>query len=412
MKQRLLPDDLLRELARTHGTPLWIYDAATIRARIASLSGFDIVRYAQKANPNLAILRLVRASGARVDAVSAGEIERALAAGFTPEEIVFTADLFDRAALALIARHGIAVNLGSADMLEPYAALRSRAAVTLRVNPGFGHGHGRKVNTGGETSKHGIWHEDLPEVVRHAATLGLAIEGLHVHIGSGSDFENLARVTRAVAELAQHAGGALHTLSAGGGLPVPYREHEPTFDVARFTRCWREAHAEIERVLGRPIGLEVEPGRYLVAEAGLLLTEVRSVKQSGRIEYVLVDAGFHTLVRPAMYGAWHEITVVGSASDAPLSAKVVAGPLCESGDVFTQGADGQLEPRDLPSMSVGDLVCLHDAGAYGAAMSSNYNSQPLAAEVLVDGNRTALVRRRQTIDDILALERPPFPEIP
>lgn len=400
MKPRILPDAQLADLAREHGTPLYVYDAGIVRARIAELSGFDAIRYAQKANSSGAILALLRREGVLVDAVSAGEIARASKAGYLDAEIAFTADLFDRAAIAMLREHPVPVNVGSPDMVEQYAKLELGREIVLRVNPGFGHGHDRRVNTGGDQSKHGIWHEDLPAVVARARSLGLEVTGLHTHTGSGSDLENLTRTCAAMIGFARTVGAGLKTVSAGGGLPIPYRAGEPRFDVARFTAAWREAKAGIESEIGREIRLEVEPGRYLVAEAGALLTEVRGTKRQGEIEFVLVDAGFHNLVRPALYGAWHEISVVGKPSSARGSPKVVAGPLCESADVFTQDRDGHLVPRSLPDVREGDLVCLHDAGAYAASMASNYNSQPLAAEVLVDGSAVRLVRRRQTMQDL------------
>lgn len=403
MRPAILDDSLLTRLAREHGTPLYVYDAATIEQRVRDLAGFDRVRYAQKANANLAVLRVVRRAGAGVDAVSAGEVERALRAGFDARDVVYTADLFDRAALETIARHRLPVNIGSPFQIEQYAALGAGREITLRVNPGFGHGHGRKVNTGGEASKHGIWHTDLGAVVDRARAAGLKVHALHVHIGSGSDFENLAQVREAVLRLARVVGGDLRTISAGGGLPIPYQDGERPFDVARFVREWAETKRAVERDQGRAIEIEVEPGRYLVAESGVLVTEVRGTKRSGSVDYVFVDAGFHTLLRPAMYGAFHRITAIGGTV-ASAKPRVVAGPLCESGDVLTQREGGEIATQLLPDVDVGNLLCVHDTGAYGMAMASNYNSQPLPAEVLVDGGRAECVRRRQTLDDLLADE--------
>lgn len=407
MKARILDDGLLTRLAREHGTPLWIYDAQIIEARVASLAGFDVVRYAQKANSNLAVLGVLKRCGARLDAVSAGEIARGLAAGFRPGDIMFTADLFDLAALAWIERHNVPVNLGSESMIDQYGERFPERAITLRINPGFGHGHGRKVTTGGEASKHGIWHAHLAAAISRAHRFGLRVAGLHVHIGSGSDFEQLTRVCDVMRRLAPLAGDDLRSISAGGGLPIPYRDGDNEFDVARYREAWLALRADLQGVLGRELSIEVEPGRYLVAEAGALITEVRGTKTSGANDYVLVDAGFNNLIRPAMYGAFHHISAVGRPLDVPGRPQVVAGPLCESADVFTQGPDGVLTPQRLPPLALGDLLCVHDAGAYGASMSSNYNSQPLAAEVLVDRGVARLVRRRQTIDEMLALEREP-----
>jgi diaminopimelate decarboxylase len=409
MKARIFSDALLRELAAKHGTPLYVYDAATIVARAKELQAtrvFDVVRYAQKAGPNLAILRLLRDNGVQVDAVSAGELQRALAAGFAPSEVQFCADLFDRDALALLAQHAFEVNLGSPDMLEQFAQLGRGRRVTLRINPGFGHGHGSKVHTGGEESKHGIWHDDLPAVARRARELGLEVVGLHMHIGSGSDLDNLARVGDALLDCAREVRGTLETISCGGGLPVPYRAQDPRFDVARFAKLWAATRERVDALVGRRVRLEIEPGRFLVAEAGVLVCEVRGRKRSGDTDYVLVDAGFNNLIRPAFYGAYHELSIVGRDRE-PLAPRVVAGPLCESADVFTQGPGGVLDPRPLPDARVGDLLCIHDAGAYAASMASNYNSQLLAAEILVEEDAARVVRARQTFADLLRPEIDP-----
>ncbi|UCH62848.1 MAG: diaminopimelate decarboxylase [Fidelibacterota bacterium] len=403
MKLRSLDDQLLRDLVREHDTPLYVYHADIIRQRIQDLRGFDVIRYAQKANPNLGLLHWLRGLGLKVDTVSAGEVYRALKAGFTKDEIVFTADLFDHSILDILGRHNLHVNLGSPDMIEQYASIRPRQNVTLRINPGFGHGHDQRVNTGGPESKHGIWHEQLPRVLERAAKTGLSVSGIHMHIGSGSDFKHLSRVRQALSTAALMAADTVTTISAGGGLPIPYYPDEPAFDVIRFVQDWQETKSELENTLNRPLSMEVEPGRYLLAEAGLLLTEVRGTKTSGSIDYILVDAGFDNLVRPAMYGAYHHISIIGK-DDQPTAPRVVAGPLCETADMFTQEWGGFVKPRPLPEAQVGDLLCIHDVGAYGASMASNYNARLMAAEVLVEGRSARLVRRRQTFDELIAQE--------
>jgi diaminopimelate decarboxylase len=414
---------LLRELARTHGTPLWVYDADTIRARVARLQAFDTLRFAQKACSNTHVLRLLRSLGVQVDAVSAGEIERALRAGYDARGeqagIVFTADEITAPTLALVAEHGIPVNAGSVDMLAQLgAALGARARghrVWLRINPGFGHGHSRKTNTGGEHSKHGIWVSDLPAAAAAIARHGLDLVGLHMHIGSGVDYGHLAQVcdamVRQVLDMAA-LGVRVRAISAGGGLTIPYRAGEAPVDTAHYFSLWDAARRRIVEALGTPVSLEIEPGRFLVAEAGVMLAEVRATKDMGRNHFVLCDAGFSDLVRPAMYGGYHAISVLGAdparaeagVERAAPRPTVVAGPLCESGDVFTQDAHGVVEARPLLPAAVGDLLVFHDTGAYGASMSSNYNSRPLAAEVLVDGGVPRLVRRRQTVSELIALE--------
>ena len=399
------PAPLLRRLALAHGTPLWVYDAATVRERIAALKPFDVIRYAQKANSNIHLLKLMRGQGVKVDAVSLGEIERALAAGYAVHDIVFTADLFDTATLARVVADGITVNAGSVDMLQQLGALSAGHRVWLRINPGFGHGHSNKTNTGGEHSKHGIWHADLPAALAAITQHGLKLVGLHMHIGSGVDYAHLHQVCQAMVDLVARVPLPIEAISAGGGLSIPYRAGEPRIDTAHYFSLWDAARRQIAQARGHAIELEIEPGRYLVAESGVLLAEVRAVKDMGRKHFVLVDAGFNELMRPAMYGSHHGIEVLAADGvERPVRASVVAGPLCESGDVFTQSDGGVVHTLDLPDAGVGDLLVFHDAGAYGSSMSSNYNSRPLAAEVLVDGESSRLIRRRQTVAELLALE--------
>ena len=400
----------LQSLARQYGTPLWVYDAATIRARIAALKSFDTIRFAQKACSNTHILRLMREQGVKVDSVSRGEVLRAMAAGFTPggDEIVFTADLMDHETLATVVEHKVPVNAGSIDMLRQLGAVSKGHKVWLRINPGFGHGHSNKTNTGGEHSKHGIWHTELGEALAVIRAQGLQLVGLHMHIGSGVDYGHLSEVCGAMVGLVREtkaAGHDLQAISAGGGLSIPYRAGEPVIDTAHYFGLWDAARKEAEALVGHALHLEIEPGRFLVAESGVLLSEVRATKQAGANHFVLVDAGFSELMRPAMYGSFHAMTVIAAdGGPRPERDSVVAGPLCESGDVFTQEDGGVVAPRLLPAAEVGDLLVIHDTGAYGASMSSNYNSRPLAAEVLVDGGANRLIRRRQTVEELLALE--------
>ncbi|MFM0560191.1 diaminopimelate decarboxylase [Paraburkholderia sediminicola] len=402
----------LVELAHQYGTPLWVYDADVIRQRIAELRSFDVIRYAQKACSNVHILKLMRDEGAMVDAVSLGEIARSLAAGFTPdgdpEGVVFTADLVDHATLASVIEHRITVNAGSLDMLERIGQHAPHGhRVWLRINPGFGHGHSNKTNTGGEHSKHGIWLDDVPLAIAMVRRHGLKLVGLHMHIGSGVDYTHLSRVCDAMVETVQGLGHDIEAISAGGGLSVPYSEGEPRIDVEHYFCLWDAARRKIEAHLGHRVRLEIEPGRFLVAEAGVLVAEVHALSRRPNRQFALVDAGFNDLVRPSFYGSHHEMTVVkgnGMPSEAPAGSFAVAGPLCEAGDVFTQEAGGVVTSRSVPAPEVGDFVVFRDAGAYGASMSSNYNSRPLVPEVLLENGTPRLIRRRQTIEELIALE--------
>ena len=401
---------LLKRLVQEYGTPLYAYDAELIRQRIEDLRAFDVVRFAQKACSNVHILRLMRAEGALVDAVSSGELERAVRAGYTGEGdrpgVVYTADIVTEAALDRIVELDVPLNAGSADAVQQIGRRDPGHRIWLRVNPGFGHGHSRKTNTGGEWSKHGIWHEYLDEAVRYIEKYKLDLQGLHMHIGSGTDFNHLKRVCEAMVAQVQGLGLDLRAISAGGGLPIPYRD-EASFDTDGLFRLWDFARKRIEAVLDHAVSLEIEPGRYLVGEAGFMVAEVRATKRMGPNRFLLVDAGFDNLMRPTMYGSYHAISVFSSDGElarGPTEPTVVAGPLCESGDVFTQEEGGVVVPRELPAARVGDLVVFHDAGAYAASMASNYNSRPLAPELLIDGERIQRIRRRQTIDDLLSLE--------
>jgi diaminopimelate decarboxylase len=304
----------------------------------------------------------------------------------------------------------IPVNAGSADMLEQLGRRHPGHRVWLRVNPGFGHGHSRKTNTGGEHSKHGIWHADLPQALARAARAGLRVGCIHVHIGSGVDMAHLARVAEAAVGFARLAGPQVTALSAGGGLPTPYREGDSEVDVDAYFEIWDAERRRLAAELGHPVRLEIEPGRYLVAESGTLLTEIRAVKRVGGHTFYLVDAGFNNLPRPVLYGAYHPMAVVpatGETRERPLREVVVGGPLCESGDIFTQDEGGVVRTERLPEARVGDFLAIGCAGAYGAAMGSNYNGKPLAGEVLIARGKPHLVRARQSLDDLIRGESIP-----
>ncbi|HQB64363.1 MAG TPA: diaminopimelate decarboxylase, partial [Fibrobacteraceae bacterium] len=404
MSDHFIPESVFQRGAESFGTPFWLYDRETIEARVREVKVFDVVRYAQKACSNLSILSLMRKLGVVVDAVSAGEIVRALRAGYQggvgkqTSQIVYTADIFDADALALVKEHHLAVNIGSPDMIQQLADYGVRTELMLRVNPGFGHGHSRKTNTGGDLSKHGVWHEQIKDCIKLAQKNGMWITGLHMHIGSGSDFGHLAQVCDAMFDAARLLGGHLKTISAGGGLPVSYHENEKNdrIDINAYYKLWDNTRKRIEQSVGHSVSLEVEPGRYLIAESGFLVSEIRAVKKQGTNTFYLVNAGFTDLVRPSFYGSYHEISVIAK-DHRPLSERqqvIVGGPLCESGDVFTQEEGGFVVSRELPVAQVGDLLVLHDVGAYGSAMSSNYNSRLLAAEILYSKGSLEVIRER------------------
>ncbi|MDO4585984.1 MAG: diaminopimelate decarboxylase [Planctomycetia bacterium] len=406
----------VKELAQEFGTPLFVYDAASIKQRLADLASFDIVRYAQKACSNIAILKLLRENGAVIDAVSAMEIKRALAAGYSvepeaegkPYPIVYTADIFDKEALDLIADEApVHVNCGSMDMIWQLGERAPGRKITLRINPGFGHGHSQKTNTGGDQAKHGIWFSEVHRCLDLAAHFDLEVVGLHMHIGSGTDLDHLAKVCEAMANVALTNPFDITTISCGGGLPIPYKNGEEYIDLKEYHRLWQTTMDHLESKFGHPIHLEIEPGRYLLAESCCLLSQIRAVKKQGENDFYLVDAGFNDLVRPIMYGAYHPISIA-SGDDTPLSEKekdvIIGGPLCESGDIFTQEEGGFVSKRRLPVADVGDYLILEKTGAYGSVMSSNYNSKPFAAEILISEGKPKLIRKRQTFEQLIENE--------
>ena len=401
------------ELAGRFGTPVFVYDAAAVVRRIDDLQAFDVVRYAQKACSNLAILDLVRRRGALVDAVSAAEIRRAMAAGYVvdghPPPIIYTADVFDAETLDLCVLHGVHVNCGSADMIDQLGGRARGREITLRINPGFGHGHSQKTNTGGEQSKHGIWHDQVADCLQRAARHDLRVTGLHMHIGSGADLEHLSQVCGAMETAAAQAGDTVASISAGGGLPIVCQAGEEPIDLAAYYALWDAARKRLEAKFARPLSLEIEPGRYVVGESGYLVSEIRAIKRQADNTFYLLDAGFNNLARPILYGAYHPMSIVPADGDMkrPEHDVIVGGPLCESGDIFTQQQGGYVTTRRLPEAAVGELLVIECAGAYGFVMGSNYNAKPLAAEVLVQDGQAQLIRARQTFEDLIRGERIP-----
>ncbi|ANF17154.1 diaminopimelate decarboxylase [Buchnera aphidicola (Schlechtendalia chinensis)] len=396
-------------LVKQYGSPIWIYDSNIIVNRIRQLRQFDIIRFAQKSCSNIHILKLFRKHRVKIDAVSLGEIERGLISGYncTNQDIIFTADVIDRYTLEKIVKYHIPVNVGSTDMLKQIGTVSPGHSIWLRINPKFGHGHSTKTNTGGENSKHGIWDVSLaiPLIKRY----NLKLIGLHMHIGSGVDHKYLYNVCREMVQQVLYLNHDIEVISAGGGLTVPYKERDEVFDVNKYFMLWNIARKKIADYLKHPIRLEIEPGRFLVAESGILVSEVRSVKRTSSKLFVLIDAGFNDLMRPVMYGSYHHISVLpgdGREIDKnDIIETIVGGPLCESGDVFTQNGKGDLKVRMLPKVRFGDYLVFHNTGAYGASMSSNYNSRLLIPEVLFQNGTFRLIRKRQTINQLLELEK-------
>ncbi len=413
--------EFLEAIASSVGTPFWLIDSREILQRIEQVHALTAgaglqARYAMKANPATAILQLMQENGIWIDAVSANECFRAIRAGYNPganpPEILYTADVFRDDWKSAILDHGLLPNLGSPAMVKDLVEAGYTGPVALRINVGFGHGHVNACDTGGPSSKHGIWWEDAAEVAAEAARNGFQVTMLHAHVGSGPRQtelrENLTKLAGFFAEMIP-AFPHVNAISLGGGLPHDYRSNE-SLDIEALGRVLKDARETLNHAAGRELRIEIEPGRYYVVSSATLVATVTDIKKTrtnakGLGEtFVMIDAGFNDLIRPAMYGSYHRISIPAREGDAQ-EKLCVAGPLCESGDVFTRGADEMLEPRLLPLPEKGDLLCIHDAGAYGIAMSSQYNSigRPPQVWINPDGS-TQIISRRESLETILASE--------
>lgn len=402
----------LARIAREVGTPAWVYSAGALRHRARALrtaladAGLTAtVHFAMKCNDSLAVLKVLAAEGLGADVVSEGELRIARAAGIPGSAIVFSG--VGKTASEI--RHAIEqdilqINAESAEEIAMISAIAhgmgKTARVSLRVNPDVDAKTHAKITTGKSENKFGVAFDDAPAIyARMAALPGIVPVGIATHIGSQIT-TGMAAYRAAYARLAEMvkalraAGLPVERVDCGGGLGIPYRD-EPAPSPEALAGAIRATLGE----LGLPVMLE--PGRWIAGPAGVLLASVVLQKQGAAHRFVVVDAAMNDLVRPAMYEAWHGIVPVsGARAAAPVSPAEVVGPVCETGDTFARG-------RLLPHLATGDAVAFLDAGAYGAVMSSTYNARPLAPEVLVDGTRCAVVRERQTYEDLLHGQRVP-----
>lgn len=384
------------------GTPCYVYDRRTLEATARAARDFPApfgytLRYAMKANPSIGILKLFREMGLHIDASSDFEVERAMRAGFAPEQIQLTSQAPSRRLAEFIGK-GVLYNACSLYQLEAFGKAAPGGTLSVRVNPGLGSGGTNRTNTGGPASSFGIWHEYLDDIKRIAAQYALKIDRVHSHIGSGSDPEVWKRVTRMTLDLAAQLTD-VKTVNMGGGFKVGRMPGETTTDLQDIGYHVERELIEFQEREGRKLSLEVEPGTYLVARAGAVVASCIDVVDTGKDGYTFVklDTGMTEVTRPALYGAQHPITVM---TDRTEKADVIfSGPCCESGDILTPapGDPEALAPRSVPRPQVGDLVVVGGAGAYCAAMSTiNYNSYPQAPEVMLELDGSfRLLRRRQ-----------------
>ena len=401
----------LNAIADAHGTPVWVYGAASIRARYAGLAQAFAdaglaphIHYAIKANDHLAILSLLREAGAGADVVSLGEFARAQRAGVDAADIVFSGVGKSRAELAAALSAGIGqINVESAEELRVLSEIASGlgkiARIVLRMNPDVDAGTHAKITTGRADNKFGIAAHEIPALYALAAGLpGIEPVGLALHIGSqilspapySAAYAKAAALVRELRE----AGQSVQVLDLGGGLGIGYRD-EPGISLAAFANTVRQQVGDLD------VTLLLEPGRYLLGPAGLLLASVILEKHAGAKRFVVLDAAMNDLLRPALYESYHGILPVSAVDFVrPASLAEVVGPVCETGDSFAAG-------RMLPGFAEGARVAILDAGAYGAVMSSTYNARPKAAAVLIDGAEIHLITPRQRLEDLWADEKLP-----
>lgn len=399
----------LTEIAASVGTPVYVYSTATMCRHVAALREAleplpdPLIAYAVKANPNSAVIATLAKAGLGADVVSGGEYRRAVAADVAPDRIVFSGVGKTEDEMRLALEGGLyqfnLESLEEAEMLSAVATAMGRTApVGFRVNPDIAAGGHAKITTGAAENKFGIAIGEAPDAYGRIARLpGLKVQGVAVHIGSQlTSLDPLQRAFTRVGELVAALRGAGHDISVadlGGGLGVPYDPGQPA------PPSPADYGAMVKRVAGGwDVRLVFEPGRLIVANAGVLLSRVIRVKRGATDPFVIVDAAMNDLMRPALYDAWHRIEAVRPAG-SQRTANVV-GPVCETGDTFATG-------RQMDEVAAGDLVVFRTAGAYAAAMSSTYNSRPLTPEVLVDGSRWAVVRPRIDVDRLIAADRVP-----
>jgi len=401
------------ELARKFDTPVYVMSERRIRenyrnVREALLRHYDKIRIycSAKANTSLSVLKILKTEGACIDVVSPGEAFLALNAGFAPKEILFTGTSVRNDELRFLVDSEVTINIDSLSQLRRLLKIHVPSIVSVRVNPEVGAGHHEHCITAGKMSKFGIWEDQVITAYRTAKEAGVKRFGIHMHIGSGiltvEPFLLAAEKMLEIARLVHdEVGITFEFIDFGGGLGVPYRPEEKPLDLENYAEkilsLYKKRIEEYE--LGKP-WFCIEPGRYIVCDAGVLLTTVNTVKVTPFRKFVGVDAGFNTLIRPAMYGSYHPIVVANRLNEPEKETYDVAGPLCESGDLLARD-------RSLPEIHEGDLLAVLNAGAYGFSMSSQYNSRPRCAEVMVNNGQYALVREKETFEDLLKGQKIP-----
>ncbi len=396
------------ELVKKFGSPLYAYEEDTIvnnYKKIVSVLPYPKLKmlYACKANTNAAIMRKLKELGCGLDVVSPGELKLALKLGFKPENILFTATSVTDEELKEAIANKVLVNMDSLSEMERYGRLNPNSRISVRINPEVGAGFHNHVITGGPDSKFGIYYTQVEEIKKTAARHRLKIVGIHMHIGSR--YLDPAPFIKAMQILFMTAKQFpdLEFVDFGGGIGVPYSPNENPIDMEYWGKEAAQQFSEFCKNYGRQLTMMFEHGRFYVAESGFLLCTVNTLKETPKFRFVGVDTGFNHLVRPTMYGSYHEIINASSASGGKEEV-VIAGNICESGDLFTRDGDGAVK-RQLPKIKEGDVLAICNAGAYGYSMSSNYNTRPRPAEILVKNGKAEIIREQESMAYLLQYQK-------
>ncbi len=416
-KLKFLTPSLTEQLRETAGTPSYVYDERTLKSQASKALAFPnafglTVRYAMKASPNAAILRTFDACGLHFDTSSGWECDRAIKAGIAPAKLsLSTQEMPVKEHFVRLYQSGIQFNACSLSQLETFGTLFPGGKLGVRFNPGLGSGGTSKTNVGGPSSSFGIWHEFIPAVKEIVAKHRLQVIRIHTHIGSGSDPVVWQKAADLSLNMVRQFPEAT-ILNLGGGYKVGRMDYEKTTDLEVIGRPIMEKFQALQAETGRALKLEVEPGTYLLANSCSLVTTIQDVVHTGRDGYhfLKLDAGMTEILRPALYAAQHPVVVLPRKETSETMPYVVVGHCCESGDLLTPSPkdSGELGPRELPKVEIGDLCVIEGAGAYCSALSAkNYNSFPEAAEVLLRENgELVLIRKRQTLEQIVENEIP------
>ena len=401
----------VKDLAQKYDTPLYVVSEKRIRDNYnrihdALIRNYKYVRvyYAAKANSNLTVLKILQSQGAYLDTVSPGEVFMGLISGYTQDRIMFTGTSVRNDELKMLADANVTVNIDSQSELDRLLKVAVPQIVSVRVNPEIGAGHHSHCITAGPDSKFGLWEEEAIQAYAIAKRARVERFGIQMHIGSGIlgvepyvlAVEKLLSIAKRVHD---EVGIDFEFIDIGGGFGVPYKPEDQDFDLSEFANKvvapFKTKLAEYG--LGKPF-LCIEPGRYLVCDASILLTTVNTVKVTPSKKFVGVDAGFNTLVRPTMYGSYHPLLIANKLGVADKETYDVVGPICESGDALAKD-------RMLPVIEEGDVLAVLNAGAYGFSMSSQYNARPRAAEVLIRQGKSFVIREREQLDNLTSNQR-------